>query len=360
MDVAAQAAQTPLETTRPGQVRPTQAAKEAQAFQRRGEAQERQLSQAKVAVDMRNADANFRNAEARYMDAQTKGAEQRLKQEEAAKEEMRTGMEFTRKMITDLTNRDISPSRVALAFADNSDIQQAMESGDETTLQGAIARLLNNKLAMQNIRWAAVTGEALPDYGTGDLYQRFNMRQMEMTAAFRSNGVLTATAGQDPTLSKPFRGAARQQGAGLGGEQRQAWAGIRSFEEKEQFIRRATARAMMAADAISREARAQMESTGMADALAQANQRAALAEAAVADFKALYGYGPVIGGAGGASEELEGGQRVPSDVAERTERDIESRAAGQPTAPADRPRAQQRGSRYTDRGAPRRKWGGSK
>ena len=111
----------------------------------------------------------------------------------------------------------------------------------------------------------------------------------------------------------------------------------------------------MAADAISREARAQMQTTGMADELAQANQRAALAEQALADQTALYGYGPVIGGPGGASEELEGGQRVPTDVAERTEQDIESRAAGRPTRPADRPGKE--GARYGTR-TPTQKWGG--
>lgn len=344
MDVAGQAAAAPLETTRPGEIRPTRQAREALAFQRRGEAQERQMAQSELAIDRRNADANFREAEASYLDAQTKAGEQKLKQEEAAKEEMRTGMAHTRKLITDLTNRDVEPRRVALAFADNPDIQQAMAAGGEgPELQIAVARLLNSRLAMQNIRWAAVTGEALPDYGTNDLYQRFNMRQMEMTAAFRSNGVLTASAGQDPTLSEPFRGAARMQGAGVGGEQRQAWAGIRDFEEKEKFIRRATARAMMMADALSREGRAQMQATGMAEELAQANQRAAMAEQAMADMQALVGYGPT-GDPGAGVTELEGGQRVPTDVAERTEQDIATRAAGGTPRPADRPQRERGGA----------------
>ncbi len=363
MDQAAQQAEQPMETVRPGDIRPTQAAREAQRYQRRGAAQERQISQAKMAIDKRNADANFRNAEASYMDAQTKAGDARLKQEESAKEEMKVGLAQTRQWITDLTNREIEPHRVAMMFMDNPNIAQAMEGGgagaeggSSPELQTALARLLNNRLATQNIRWAAVTGEALPDYGTGDLYQRFNMRQLEMTAAFRSNSVLTATEGQDPTLSDPFRQAARYQGAGKGGEQRdlyggieagvekqrqqqgltRSWAGIRSFEEKEKFIRRATARAMMMADATSREARAQLGATGMADENAQLRGELARIKQAFADQAALFGYGVAPGGAGSTTTEI-GGARVPTEHAERYQRNIERAEAGEPTRPWGEP-----------------------
>jgi hypothetical protein len=333
MDQAAEQAGLPMETVRPGDVRPTAAAREQQAFQRRGEAQERQMSQAKMAIDKRNADANFRNAEANYMDAQTKSGEAREAAEESAKEEMRTGMAQTRQWITDMTNREIEPKRVAAMFMDNSNIQEAMaKDPDGPELQIALSRLLNNRLATQNIRWAAVTGEALPDYGTGDLYQRFNMRQLEMTAAFRSNSVLTATEGQDPTLSDPFRQAARYQGAGKGGERRQAWSGIRSFEEKEKFIRRATARAMMMADATSREARAQLGATGMAEENATLRTELARITQAFADQAALFGYGVAPGGAGSTTTEI-GGANVPTEHAERYRSNLERAKAGKSTRP---------------------------
>ena len=149
-----------------------------------------------------------------------------------------------------------------------------------------------------------------------------------MTAAFRSDRVLAASKGQDPTLSDPFRDAARGQGAGKGGAMRGAWAGIRDEGEKQRFIRKATARAMMESEALARIGREQLESTGMADRLASQTQETAMWKQRAFDAEQIARYGP--SSLGEDVTQLPGGQRVPTDVAEETQQRIEATAAGKP------------------------------
>ena len=332
MDQVAAQARTQVETVRPGQLRPTAAAKESLAYARQGQEQERAISRGEFAIKQQDSDTRFREGEAKMLEAMTASAAQRLEKEEAAKEEMRTGLAFTRQAISDLINDEIGPEQVAAAYMSNTEIAKAAAESkadpDSPALKIALSRLLNNKLASQNIRWAAVTGEALPDSQDGDIYNRFNLRLSEMTAAFRSDRVLAASKGQDPTLSDPFRDAARGQGAGKGGAMRGAWAGIRDEGEKQRFIRKATARAMMESEALARIGREQLESTGMADRLASQTQETAMWKQRAFDAEQIARYGP--SSLGEDVTQLPGGQRVPTDVAEETQQRIEATAAGKP------------------------------
>lgn len=257
---------------------------------------------------------------------------------------------------------------MASAFPDNPDVEMALAEGDDegSPIAGTVMRLLDNKLAMQNINYMAVTGLSAPDYsGYNEIWQTFNMREAEMNAAFRGDVALGPLGGGDATEGQPFRSAVRAAGGtvdtpGQGGAMRRAWAGFegpKAFEQKQQFLRKATARAMVEAQELERRGEMGLKTSGVAQELIQERTLRVRAEAERDRALAELGQGPPppLIEPGSKVAELEGGQRVPQSVAPKTREGIESRAAGRPTPTADEP--EDRTARYGTR-TPTQKWSG--
>jgi hypothetical protein len=242
-------------------------------------------------------------------------------------------------------------SIMAGAFPDNPDVEAALAAGgagakSNPQLEATVMRLLDNKLAMQNINYMATTGLSAPDYnGYNEIWQTFNLREAEMNAAFRGDTILGPLGGGDPTEGQPFRAAVQAAGGAVdidpvaegnqGGAMRRAWAGFtgpHAFDQKQQFLRKATARAMVEAQELERRGQMGLKVSGGAQALIQANQRIAAQDIEIAQQRAELGYGPdtQLVQPGQNVTELPGGQRVPTSRAEPTQRRIEARAGGEP------------------------------
>lgn len=334
---AMQQAQTPLETIRPGQIRPTQQAMQQQRAGAQQQARENQLAQGELAIKDRDSKARFDQGKAAMLTAQSKAGEAGDKARAAAMKQMETGMENTRANLSKMLDPDTDYDAVLALFPNNENAQAAIGTDQAAPVA---ARLLSNQLATQNIQWMGATGLAGPDYdGTNEIWQEYGLRMSEMNAAFRGNNVLSAATGTDESLAQPFQAAVRGAGGGVGGPMRQAWSGFSTYEEKQSFLRKATARAMTESMELRRQAGNQMKVSGMAQQLSQSKMEGAEKDAIIADLRAQLGYGPEGELQAGANvTELEGGQRVPTDVAGETEERIEGQRAGKPkSGTIDRP-----------------------
>lgn len=339
---AQQQAQTPVEQRRPGSYGPTQRA--LQQEQRAQSAAAAEFGERQLEVDAKMITAN-----AAHLNAQGKAGEAAQKTRDNAIKVMQDGMKFTREQMSGLADNPERARIMAGAFPGNPDVEMALAAGTGTEanpqLQATVMRLLDNQLAMQNINYMAVTGGAAPDYsGYNEIWQRFNMHEAEINAAFRGDVALGPLGGGDPTATQPFAEAIRAAGGAVdidpvaegnqGGAMRRAWAGFtgkHAFEQKQQFLRKATARAMVEIQELERRGESGLKVSGMAQQLAQSNQRVVQLEAQVAQQNAELGYGPQPFAEPGANvTELPGGQRVPTDRAAGTQKRIEAREAGKP------------------------------
>jgi hypothetical protein len=302
-------------------------------------------------------------ANAAYLNAEGKAGEAGQKARDNAIKVMQDGMAHTRKQMSLLSDAPERAALMAATFPDNPDMEAAIESGDKAQVAATVMRLMDNELAMQNINYMAVTGLAAPDYsGYNEIWQTFNMHEAEINAAFRGDVALGPLGGGDPTAVQPFAAAIRSAGGSVdedlnapgnqGGAMRRAWAGFEgpnSFDQKQQFLRKATARAMVEIQELERRGQSGLKVSGMAQTITQQDQTIVQLKAENAKLLAQAGFGPP---AGTNVTELEGGQRVPTDRAAGTQERIES--GGKPpfaTDPAD-----SRAS-YGTRN-PTQKWGG--
>ncbi len=355
---AQQQAQTPVEQRRPGSYGPTQ----RQLGQEQATAR---ASQSEFAQRTREVDAKVITANAAYLNAQGKAGEAGEKARENAIKVMQNGMKNTREQMSMLAEFPTRAAIMAGAFPDNPDVEQALAAGDtnssDSPLPPVIMRLLDNKLAMQNINYMAVTGMSAPDYnGYNEIWQTFNLREAEMNAAFRGDLALGPLGGGDPSAMKPFTESVRAAGGAVdedpntpgnqGGAMRRAWAGFsgpNAFEQKQQFLRKATARAMVESDELTRRAQMDMQTSGLTQELAQVKQSNTQLAMENAELRVKAGFGPP---AGTNVTELEGGQRVPTDRAAGTQERIES---GEQPPFAEKDRTARYGTR-----TPTQKWSG--
>jgi hypothetical protein len=297
-------------------------------------------------------DAKLLTADAAYLNAESKAGEAGEKARDNALKVMQSGMQTTKDQMSMLAEFPDRAAIMAGAFPGNPDIEMALEAGggpgakSNPQLEATVMRLLDNKLAMQNINYMATTGLSAPDYnGYNEIWQTFNLREAEMNAAFRGDTILGPLGGGDPTEGEPFRASVRAAGGAVdidpvaegnqGGAMRRAWAGFtgpHAFDQKQQFLRKATARAMVEAQELERQGQMGLKVSGTAQENISLKQEIVGKDAEIAQLRADLGYGPgsQLVAPGQNVTELPGGQRVPTSRAEPTQRRIEARAAGEP------------------------------
>jgi len=350
-DVLQAESQRPGEMTRPGRVSMTPEAQEAQLYAREQGAREFELKQSAEKARILNAQAEFRKGEAAYMDAETKAGAAKVEQQARAEEEMSNAMASIRELRKRMSE-GADPSQVAYAFADNSDVLEALQSNDQARIASTTMRVLNEQLANLNLRMTAMNGNPMTDASSNnEVYRRFSQREFEMTAAFEglsdvldpfaameqpsgmqpppmiarpepagAGGLLQTMPGADPSQMPPFQAAVAQR-------QRQlvrSWQGITDPTEQIKFIRKATARSMMRADEL-RKIGAELQARGQTEQVADLTQQVAEQAMVIAAYQQAdrFGGGATLPfGRTGEPEDpalaARHPQGVPADVYEET------------------------------------------
>lgn len=172
---------------------------------------------------------------------------------------MTSAIEFTQEEISKVITGETDWNAVADAYATNPQIAQAKESGQLD--KARVIEMMRTQLGTQQLTFMATSGEMPPGYDPSNpVIRQFNVRFNEVAAAFRG------TKPMDVSQGDAFDQAwGQQEQKSLAGE----WVGIRSVEERNNFLRRVTANVMVEADRYRMEQKAQLKASGFQEELAQ-------------------------------------------------------------------------------------------
>ena len=139
--------------------------------------------------------------------------------------------------INKVMSGEILPEQVAAAFPDN----EQLAAGEVD--QARAVQFLRGRLGSQQLAYMASSGKMPPGYDPSNpVIRQFNQRFNEVAASFRQTGQLT---GMDMRQGDAFDQATAQQ---EGGALAMSWQGIRSVDERNDFLRKTTAQIMIEAE----------------------------------------------------------------------------------------------------------------
>lgn len=210
--------------------------------------QQAAVKAAQTTTQLQNAEANLLNAKANYSRATGQGGEEGIKRREAADKVMMKSMQTTRDIITQVQTGKVDPLTIAQAHMDNPNMKELAEGGGGPESRTRAVQFLRGQLGMQGIGYASTTGRMPPGMEPDNpIVQRFNNRFGEVATAFQT--MQQSSQMQMQSQAPAFQQAAQEQPmAALA----QAWQGISSYEDRNEFLTKVTARTMIDAEQIRR------------------------------------------------------------------------------------------------------------
>jgi hypothetical protein len=188
--------------------------------------------------------------------------EKRDQMSEAAMENLNKGLIRTEEFINEVMKGSINAGDVARAHPQNPQMAELAQSGAADTPEGKarVVQFLRGQLGHQQISYMAASGKMPPGYDPSNpVIRKFNERFNEVAASFRQTNSLT---GMDMRQGDAFdQATAQQEGGALAG----AWQGIKSVEERNDFLRKTTAQIMVEAEKYRVDQAAVMKAAGWAE-----------------------------------------------------------------------------------------------
>lgn len=219
------------------------------------EAQENRLIEQRIELnDQRLAKGAFDYQQAQ---AQPPG-EKRDEAQKIALNGMEKAITESQDLINQVMRGELTPEMVAKSFPDN----ENLASGEVD--QGRIVQFLRTRLGNQQVAYMASSGKMPPGYDPSNpVIRQYNARFNEVAASFRQMGNLT---GVDLTQGDAFdQATAQQEGGALAG----AWQGIKSVDERNDFLRKTTAQIMVEAERYKVDQSRMLKASGFQEQMAQ-------------------------------------------------------------------------------------------
>jgi len=167
---------------------------------------------------------------------------------------MSSSIEKTREMLGDVVNDEIDFNDVAAAYADNPQIKAATDSG--TMTKARVVEFVRAQVGTQQLTYMAASGHMPPGYDpTNPVIRKFNERMVEVAAVFRGSQPMDTSQGD--AFDQAWEGRKSEVKS-----QAVQWMGIKTPEERDQFLRKLTANVMMEADAYRGQQTAALKASG--------------------------------------------------------------------------------------------------
>lgn len=211
---------------------------------------ERQMQTAEM-----NARANWQNATNKLNAANNKGTAGAA-DAKAANDSLLNQLGTKTKEITDVVNGVITPDKIAQQYGDNPQIQQMMQQGGVPKERAV--QFLKNQLASQQIDYMSQSGFQAPNMDPSNpIIKQFNSRFAEVASAMRgAQNILS----MDVSQQDAFDQATTQQDTRA---INQAWKGITSYDERQNFLYKLTGRIFKEADMFRQQAAMSPTGSGM-------------------------------------------------------------------------------------------------
>jgi len=210
--------------------------------------------------DLRLAKGNFD-----YQQAQLHPpGEKRDQMSEAAMENLNKGIIRQEEFINQVMKGEIGADMVAGAHPENPQMAELVASGNANSPEGKarVVQFLRGQLGHQQVNYMASTGKMPPGYDPSNpVIRKYNERFNEVAASFRQTSGLTGVINPEDGLDAFEQAAMQQEGGALAG----AWQGIKSVEERNDFLRKTTAQIMVEAEKYRVDQAAVMKAAGWAE-----------------------------------------------------------------------------------------------
>jgi len=226
------------------------------------EAREARLLEQKIELnDLKLAEGGMK-----YQEAQAKGNDQeRL----AALKSMSDSIDESQELINKLMSGEITPEAIAETYSDN----PSFEGGQVDKKRAA--QFLRTRLGQQQVSFMAASGQLPPGYDPDNpVIKKFNENYQNVAASFRSLGQLASTG--LGAQGSAFQQASQEYGQGEQGSAiQQSWQGIRTIQERNEFLRQTTAQIMLEAERYRAQQQFLMKAGGFQEQLSQRDQKIA-------------------------------------------------------------------------------------
>lgn len=183
---------------------------------------------------------------------------------EAQEKAIGQSQEFIGKVMSD--DIDFDAEKIAKSFPENPDMARMVASGEVD--KGRVVQFLRARLGSQQLTYMATSGQWPPHYdATNPVMRQFTTRMQETAASFRAHGNLMAPHMREQ--GDPFDQAAgaRDQNMLQG-----AWQGIRTPDERNEFLTKTTARLMMESERYRSQMEVIAKASGTMDRIGELEQ----------------------------------------------------------------------------------------